>query len=202
VRARHELRAPLSVRIARHRPIWVLVSALVLGALLGCSVEAAVPGGRQPDRIGPHVIPRAQRRSAPDLTGTTLSGKRFTLANHLGGPIILVNVWASWCAPCRQEMPTLAKAAATEGGSDLLVVGVDERDRSSSARAFSSSLGASYPSLVDSDSRLLAQLPMLPHNAIPSSLVIDRDGAVAAWVVGPLTSQALTSVLSRVKATS
>lgn len=202
MRAHHNPRAPRVVRTAWQRPGRLLVLALLLGAPLGCSVEAAVPGATQPDYIGPHVIPRAERQPAPDLTGMTLSGKRFILANHLGGPIILINVWASWCAPCRQEMPTLAKAAATEGGSGLLVVGVDERDRSSSARTFSASLGASYPSLVDTGSQLLAQLPMLPHNAIPSSLFIDRDGNVAACVIGPLTSQTLTSVLSRVKATS
>jgi len=193
--------AALSGRIWRDRRMWGLVLAVVLGASSGCTVDSSAQGARNPEQVGLYVVPVSQRQPAPHLSGTTLSGARFDLADHVGGPIILVNVWASWCAPCRQEMPTLAKAAA-ERGSGLLVVGVDERDRASSARAFSSSLGATYPSLVDSDSQLLAQLPMLPHNALPSSLFIDAKGKIAAVAIGPITSLQLTSVLSRLEVAS
>jgi hypothetical protein len=63
-------------------------------------------------------------------------------------------------------------------------------------------VGARYPSLVDPTSRILLQLPMLPHNAVPSSLFIDAHGDVAGRAIGPLTAQQLTSVLSRIRATS
>lgn len=181
---------------------WSLVLAVVLTASFGCTVASSAQGPRNPDQVGVYVVPVSQRQPAPHLAGTTLSGARFDLADHLGGQIILVNVWASWCAPCRQEMPTLARAAATERGSRLLVVGLDERDRASSARAFSSSLGATYASLVDDDSQLLAQLPMLPHNAVPSSLFIDTEGKIAAVAIGPITSPQIASVLSRLEVAS
>lgn len=184
------------------RRLWSLVLALALSATLGCTRQPGSTASRNPDQVGLYVVPPGQRQAAPALSGTTLSGEWFDLADHLGGPIILVNVWASWCAPCRQEMPTLARAAMSGRRDGLLVVGIDERDEASSALAFSSSLGATYPSLVDSDSRLLTQLPMLPHNALPSSLLIDTHGMIAAIVVGPVTSLQLTSVLSRLEAAS
>ncbi len=184
-------------RVRRMLPIWCGVLAGVLIAASGCTVDSSAHGARNTDGVGLYVVPASQRQAAPNLSGTTLSGARFDLADHLGRQVILVNVWASWCAPCRQEMPTLAKAADAGGGSGLLVVGVDEKDSPSSARAFSSSLGATYSSLVDTHSQLLAQLPMLPHDAVPSSLFIDAEGKVAAVAIGPITSVQLTSVLSR-----
>lgn len=188
--------------VRREGRLWILVLAVVLGASSGCSLGSSAQGARNPEQVGLYVVPVSQRQPAPPLSGTTLSGEPFDLAEHLGNQIILVNVWASWCAPCRQEVPTLARAAATERSSGLLVVGVDERDRAASARAFSSSLGATYPSLVDTDSQLLTQLPMLPHNAVPSSLFIDSEGRIAAVAIGPITSVQLTSVLSRLEVAS
>jgi thiol-disulfide isomerase/thioredoxin len=179
--------------------VWAILLALALGAT-GCAATG-VATGRRADTVGLFVIPPGARTPAPDLSGTTLSGAPLDVADRLGGSTIAVNVWASWCAPCRQEMPLLVRAAARHR-SGLQVVGIDERDRRSSARTFASSLGVTYPSLVDSDSRLLMKLPMLPHDAIPSTLFIDGHGRVAAWVVGPLTSRDLTSVLSRVEVTS
>lgn len=193
---------PQRAHVPGCRLLGALVLAFMLGATMGCTVDRSGPGARQADQVGLYVVPAGQRQSAPDLSGTTLSGAQFDLADHLGGPVILVNVWASWCAPCRQEMPALARAAATVPPSGLLVVGLDERDRASSARTFSSSLGATYPSLVDTDSQLLTRLPMLPHNALPSSLFIDGEGKIAAVAVGPITSLQLTSVLSRLEEAS
>lgn len=147
------------------------------------------------------VIPSDQRQVAPDLSGTTLSGGRFDLVDHLRGHVTLVNVWASWCEPCRREMPTLVQAAAAKGAG-LRVVGIDEHDNASSARSFSASVGATYPSLVDTDGRLLSLLPMLPQSAVPSSVFIDARGRVAARVIGPITAQQLAAVLRQLAASS
>jgi thiol-disulfide isomerase/thioredoxin len=170
---------------------------MLLTAATSCSVGADVATVERPAALRVHVIPAALRQEVPELSGTTLSGEPFALRDDLGRAVVVINVWASWCAPCRQEMPMLARAYE-EQANRLVVVGIDERDRGSSARALSSSVGATYPSLVDTDSRLLLKLPMLPHNAIPSSLFIDGAGRVAAWVAGPLSSSELTSVVSRV----
>jgi thiol-disulfide isomerase/thioredoxin len=182
----------------RSKRLLVLMAALALGVTAGCTAGSGISPKPKPDRIGAFVVPSGQRRPAPDLTGSTLSGTRFDLSQHERGRTTLVNVWASWCEPCRREMPLLARAAA-DHASGLQVLGLDERDHPPSARAFTASVGATYPSLVDPDSRLLMRLPMLPHDAVPSSLFIDPQGRVAARVIGPITSQQLTSVLTRLR---
>ncbi len=181
----------------RLRVTTVLVGLLV-GSLAGCSSSStAGPQPPQPpDQIGLRVLDPANRLPAPDLSGTTLSGRRFTLADHLNGKVVLVNVWASWCGPCRQEMPLLARAAATRR-SNLLVVGIDERDREAAARSFAAAVGATYPSLFDPDGTLLNSLPLVPRTAVPSSLFIDSKGEVAAVVVGAVSRAQLDSVMAQ-----
>jgi thiol-disulfide isomerase/thioredoxin len=181
--------------------VWLLLVVAMFGTASSCTLNPARTNGRHLADIGVHVVPAGHRSRLADLSGTTLSGTPFDLTDHLGSSLVLVNVWASWCEPCRREMPILARAAGRHG-SALMVLGIDERDSDASARTFSSSLGARYPSLVDRDSRLLMKLPMVPHNAIPSTVFLDVDGGVAAWVVGPVTSPELTSVISRIRATS
>jgi thiol-disulfide isomerase/thioredoxin len=180
--------------------MWMLVVALLVAT--GCSDHPRKVADTSSEEVGVLVVPEAQRQPAPDLSGTTLTGASMDLSHHTThGTVTLVNVWASWCEPCRREMPMLARAA-TGRRSTLRVVGIDERDKTSSARAFTASLSSTYPSFVDTDSRLLAKLPLLPHNAIPSSLFIDRHGRVAARVIGPITSHGLSSVLSQLGKTS
>jgi thiol-disulfide isomerase/thioredoxin len=183
------------------RQAWLVLVLVALGVVPSCSLYSVGSSGGRLAEIGVHVVPAGQRSRLADLSGTTLSGASFDLTKHLGSSLVLVNVWASWCEPCRREMPILARAARRHG-SALLVLGIDERDSDTAARRFSSSLGATYPSLVDRDSRLLMKLPMVPQNAIPSTVFLDGDGGVAAWVVGPVTSVELASVISRIRARS
>jgi thiol-disulfide isomerase/thioredoxin len=185
----------------RSRHVWLLLVVAALGATYGCTLGSASMDGRHPSGVQVHVVPAGQRSRLANLSGTTLSGSSFDLADHLGRSPVLINVWASWCEPCRREMPILARAASRHPAA-LAVLGIDERDSDASARTFSSSMGATYPSLVDRDSRLLLKLPMVPHNAIPSSVLLDGDGGVAGWVVGPVTSHELASLISRIRVTS
>lgn len=141
--------------------------------------------------VGTQVFPVAQRTAAPRLSGTTITGSPFDLADELGHGLVAVNVWASWCGPCREEMPVLAEAA----GTSLRVVGIDERDSSRSAQRFASSHRADYPSLADPDGKLLARLRMLPQTGVPSTVFLDRQGRVAARVIGPVDRRALGRVL-------
>jgi thiol-disulfide isomerase/thioredoxin len=170
---------------------WLLP---VAAACLSCSaMHAAAPPTPSDPRPGVHVFPPSQRSPAPQLHGTTITGGGLDLADELGHGPVAINVWASWCGPCRQEMPVLVAAAAR----NLRVVGIDERDKSGSARAFAASRGATYPSLYDPDGKLLARLPMLPQTGLPSTLFLDRHGRVAARVVGPVESNVLRRILRR-----
>ena len=115
---------------------------------------------------------------APRITGSTLDGSTFTLAY---GKIAVVNVWASWCAPCRAEAPTLV--ALSKKFPDVSFVGVLTRDNPVTAKAFVKRFAIPYPTLVD-DAILIGFHGSLLPNAIPSTVVVDKHGLVAARISG------------------
>lgn len=177
-----------------------LAGVLAVGTACGAGFEGQPTrsaGGGGVLGAGAQVFPAGERSPAPQLRGTTLTGDDLDLADQLGHGPVAVNVWASWCGPCRREMPVLARASR-----HLRVVGIDERDDHASARAFAASRGATYPSLSDADGTLLASLAMLPQNAVPSTLFLDGRGRVAARVVGPVDSDVLRRVLRRLGGSS
>jgi thiol-disulfide isomerase/thioredoxin len=108
---------------------------------------------------------------------------------------VVLNVWASWCVECRTESPLLARAAKTFATQGVRFLGVDEQDQTSDARAFVASTGSTYPHLVDRDGSLLRTLALLPQVGIPSTLVIDRYGRMAARVIGPVTTFEITTII-------
>lgn len=185
-------------RRRRLRPTAVLIGLLIGALATGCTGSSAAPASvsQRPGQIGLSILDPAHRLPVPRLSGTTLSGRRFDLADHLDGRVVLLNVWASWCGPCRQEMPVLARAASTRRSS-LLVVGIDERDQEGAARSFAAAAGATYPSLFDPDGGLLKVMPLVPKTAVPSSLFIDSHGRVAAVVIGAVSRTQLVSVMAK-----
>lgn len=180
------------------------VIAGVLGAALAVTMLTAcgsADSGQGPDSgfvAGDGslvVVAPDQRQPAPALTGTTLDGEPFTLADHLG-EVVVMNVWASWCAPCRAEAPMLVKVAADLGPKGVQFVGLDTRDSDTSARGFVEKFGIPYPNLIDRDGRLqLLFSDTLPPQAIPSTLVIDRQGRVAARALGVVSESSLRGIV-------
>jgi thiol-disulfide isomerase/thioredoxin len=145
----------------------------------------------------------ADRKPVGKLTGPLLDGGTFDLAAQRG-KVVVMNVWGSWCAPCRAEADVLASAAkalgaadgsgpgdATTAGAPVVFVGINTRDSSrDNARAFERTYDIGYPSIYDpSGGTLLAFEGTIGPNAIPSTLVIDPRGRVAATVLGALTSR-------------
>lgn len=140
------------------------------------------------------VLPVAERKAAPALTGATLDGAPLT-ANFAKNKLLVVNVWASWCAPCRAEAPLLADIAAKN--PKIAFLGILTRDNLVAARAFESRFKITYPSLID-DSILTKFDGTLLPNAIPTTLVIDQAGRVAARISGETTVALLQQVLGKV----
>lgn len=132
------------------------------------------------------------RIAAPAISGMTLSGKDFTFTK---GKVAVVNVWASWCSPCRAEEPTLS--ALSQKYPDTQFIGILTRDNPVNAEAFSRKRGTPYPTLID-DSILIGFRKSLPANAIPSTVVIDREGKVAARISGAVTVDSLSSLIEEV----
>lgn len=135
------------------------------------------------------------RHSVPSLNGKTFDGSRLSLSTIGRGKVVVLNVWASWCGPCRAESPMLGAAAKVYAAQGVVFVGIDEADTTSAGRAFAASAGMTYPSFVDPDGGLLSKLKMLPQMGIPSTLVLDKHGHIAARVIGPTNAVELKQVL-------
>ncbi len=139
-------------------------------------------------------ISAADRQLAPKLSGDTLYGTKFDFA---GDKIAVVNVWASWCSPCRAEIP--AFIALSEKYSDVQFMGILTRDNLANAEVFARQLAVPYPNFID-DSLLLGFRNTLPANAIPTTVVIDKQGRVAARISGPATVAGLSNLIERLTA--
>lgn len=139
-------------------------------------------------------IKESNRIAAPKLSGMTLTGKNYS---YNVGLVAVVNVWASWCAPCRAEAPTLA--ALSEKYTDVAFIGILTRDNPVNAEAFTRRFAIPYPTLID-DSVLIGFRKSLPANAIPSTVVIDKKGNVAARISGEVTVASLSELIEKVSA--
>jgi thiol-disulfide isomerase/thioredoxin len=130
-----------------------------------------------------------QREDPVSLTGRDLEGERLSTTEFRGKPVVAV-VWGSWCAPCRAEAPDVV-AAARELGNRAQFVGINIRDSSTEqARSFVRTFEVPYPSYFSPDGEaMLAFAGTLTPNSIPSFVVLDAEGRVAASIVGELPSR-------------
>jgi thiol-disulfide isomerase/thioredoxin len=177
------------------------LTAVALLALTGCSSGSSSEATGTSFVAGDGsivLLDPAERVAAPDLVGTTLDGQQLSSAG-LAGDVLVVNVWASWCAPCRSEAPSLERLAKEFADQGVSFIGLNTRDSDTSARSFVERFGISYPNVVDRDGVLqLGFRDSLPPRAIPSTLVIDRSGRVAARVLGAVSESSLRGVIEAV----
>lgn len=138
---------------------------------------------------GPDGIP------LPAIAGKTVDDESLDLAD-LRGHVLVLNVWGSWCAPCRAEAPDLAKISAQTAARGVRFVGIDVRDNPAAARAFARNYGITYPSFDDQNGLVLAQFTgIIPVSAVPSTLVVDKDGVIRARVVGRIDGATLRGLI-------
>jgi thiol-disulfide isomerase/thioredoxin len=113
--------------------------------------------------------------------------------------VVVLNFWGSWCGPCRAEAPTLAVTAQQYRPDGVTFLGVDVRDTTASALAFTRDFGITYPSVSDPGSVITLDFTaVVPIAGTPTTLVIDRTGHIAGAVFGTATSQELTDILAQV----
>lgn len=116
----------------------------------------------------------AAQAPAPDFTLKSDSGANLKLS-ELRGEVVLINFWASWCGPCRQEMPVLSELHDKYKDMGFTVLGVNVEENSAAARKLLRDMPVSFPVLFDNDSTVSKKYDVV---AMPSTVLVDRDGNV------------------------
>ncbi|CAM5703221.1 TlpA family protein disulfide reductase [Streptomyces fumanus] len=203
-------RAPLRSNraTARARRRAALTTGAVACALLvsACSSGGTSGGGGNTNYItgsdGIATVGKGDRADVPDLSGKTVDGARLDIDDYRG-KVVVLNVWGSWCPPCRAEAKNFEKVYQDVKDQGVQFVGINTRDTSTGpARAFEKEYGVSYPSLYDPAGKLMLRFKKgtLNPQAIPSTLVIDRDGRIAARTLQALSEEKLRKMLAPVLA--
>jgi thiol-disulfide isomerase/thioredoxin len=186
------------------RVAGALVAILLMAT--GCAADnpnGPVGGGGQQGypEVGRRLtqIPPEQRRPAPEVSGPALGSGETLSSTAYPGKVVVLNVWGSWCGPCRKEAPDL-QAASEQTKDTAQFLGINTKDRSeAAAEAFVRANKLTYPSIYDPDGRtLLAFAGDLPPSAIPSTMIIDTQGRLAVRVLGDLSRATLVAMISDV----
>jgi cytochrome c biogenesis protein CcmG/thiol:disulfide interchange protein DsbE len=133
---------------------------------------------------------------APALTGRTVQGHTASLAD-LRGSVVVVNVWATWCDPCREEQPDLVKLAGEYEGRDVEFLGLNERDDPAKARAWVKEFEVPYPSILDAPGAWADDFAFF---GLPDTYVIDRSGTIRWAVAGQTDAAEVKQLIDRVLA--
>jgi thiol-disulfide isomerase/thioredoxin len=181
----------------------LLAGALLAGCSTGSNAVEVNNGGEFRFVAGTpsgEVIPPGERASAPDFSGELLDGDAFS-STQLDGDVAVLNFWGSWCAPCRVETPAFSEVAAdlADDGVQFLGINVKETDPQF-ATAFVDRFDISFPSLYDPRGEVALAFRDYPANAIPSTIVLDPEGRVAAVYTGEVSQEDLRTVLDRMLA--
>ncbi|MEV7481103.1 TlpA family protein disulfide reductase [Streptomyces halstedii] len=194
----------MSSGLAPRRRFTLLAAAAAAGALTlsACSGDGTTSGGGGNTNFvtgnsGISTVPRGERTDAPKLDGTTLEGKPLDITDYRG-KVVVLNVWGSWCGPCRLEAKHFAKVSKETEDQGIQFVGINTQDTQRSlAINFEKDYGVTYPSLYDPTGKLLLRFPKgtLNLQTIPSTVVIDRDGKIAARKLGGLDAEKLHEMI-------
>lgn len=156
-----------------------------------------LPPEKDPTGRGPSA---EAGRAAPDFLLETLDGGQLRLSDQQGRPV-LVNFWASWCTPCRKEMPEIVRAYDAQKANGLQVIGVDLQENGDVVRSFAQEFGMTFPIVMDRNGSVGDAWRLGgPVQGMPSSYFIDARGVVQARVSGPLTAETLSQQLRSIGA--
>ncbi|MEI4279330.1 TlpA family protein disulfide reductase [Klenkia terrae] len=179
----------------------LLVALAAVLAVAGCSTGAdqvdVNNGGEFRFVAGTpagEVIAEGERASAPQFSGTLLDGGDWDSA-ELDGDVAVLNFWGSWCAPCRVETPQFQEVYDDVADQGVQFLGLNVKDQQQLAEAFVDNQGITFPSLFDPAGEVALAFRDYPASAIPSTIVLDRYGRVAAVYTGEVSQDDLRTTL-------
>jgi thiol-disulfide isomerase/thioredoxin len=183
------------------RRILAALAVVGLALLAGCSSGSSDDGGFQFVAPGGQTqisYPEAQRRPLAPIVGDSLlaAGQQLSSAQSRG-QVVVVNIWGSWCGPCREEMPGLQFVQDQTGA---VVLGIDVRDVRQAATDFVRDRGLTFDSIFDPAGRALLSLNGYPRNVVPSTIVLDKQHRVAAVFLTSVRVPELMPVVQRLMA--
>jgi thiol-disulfide isomerase/thioredoxin len=187
---------------ARLLGVLLLVAALVAGCSTTGADEptrGAGQDGYPQSRSNLTRIAPDRRKLLPPISGQVLGAGRTLSSADYPGKVVVINVWGSWCAPCRSEAPDL-QAASQQTSDTAQFIGITSKDYDPApAQAFARAFKITYPSIYDPSGKVLLNFAdVLPPSAIPSTMIIDPKGRLAVRILGPISKITLVDMIADV----
>jgi thiol-disulfide isomerase/thioredoxin len=181
------------------RSLLLAAGGVVSTVLIGCSTRAGETGATDEYRFreptpSAAVIAEERRAPAPSFSGELLDGTPFT-SSSLSGDIAVINFWGSWCVPCRVETPEFQAVHAEVADQGVQFLGIDVKDQRQLAIAFVEDLQVAYPSVFDPRGEVAMAFRGFPANVVPSTILLDRSGRVAAVYTGQVRGEDLRTAV-------
>jgi thiol-disulfide isomerase/thioredoxin len=183
----------------------VVAMLLVVGCSYGSPTGDAPSQAREFTFVAPggqtriFYDPPEQRGAVTGLSGESLLEPGTTVGlEDFPGQVVVLNIWGSWCGPCREEMPGLQQIHEQMQPRGVTLLGIDIRDDADTARDFMRDRGFTYPSIYDNPGRTLTALSGFPRNTVPATIVLDRQHRVAAVFLTALRVSELLPVVQRI----
>jgi len=190
----------------RHTAVRIVVALAATLILVSCARMGTDEQSQNAGQVGYPTVPRNLTRISPDqrqvlptVSGPALGSNQTISTQDYRGKVVVINVWGSWCPPCRKEAPDL-QAASVETKDVAQFVGITSKDYDPApAEAFVRSFKITYPSIYDPTGKvLLAFAGELPPSAIPSTMIIDREGRLAVRVLSEVSKITIVDMINDV----
>ncbi len=196
---------PFAILCAAIVMVYVFAKITIINRPIPRQMTEAESAGQSANNEPEPPASPMEGKQVPDFDLPTLDGKRMTLSS-LRGKVLFINIWATWCAPCREEMPSMENLYKQLKGPDFEMVGISiDKDGSKSVAPFVKQLGLTFPILMDPESAVAKKFQI---TGVPETYIVNREGLILKHVIGPtawdkpMVSEALKELIKMRRANS